>query len=232
MASLSIVIPTLDAAEGLRRSLPPLAAFGVLDLVREVVLADGGSADDTAKIAEAAGAVLVPAEKGRGAQLAAGAAAARGDWLLILHADTVLQPGWDDAVRAFIDDPGNACRAAYFRLALDDTRFAARRIEWLAGLRCRILGLPYGDQGLLIAHDFYSRLGGYAAMPLMEDVDFARRIGRRRLRRLDATAVTSAERYRRGGYWLRPARNQFCLLLWFLGVPASAIMRIYYTKGR
>lgn len=227
MAKVSIVIPTLNAAEGLRRSLPPLAVFGVLDLIREVVLADGGSADETADIAEAAGAVLVRAEKGRGTQLAAGADAARGDWLLFLHADTVLQPGWEAAVRGFIADPASARRAAYFRFRLDDARFAARRIAWLANLRCRVLGLPYGDQGLLIARGFYGEVGGYAPLPLMEDVDLVRRIGRRRLVMLDAVAVTSAERYRRDGFWLRPLRNQFCLLLWVLGVPPRAIMRIY-----
>jgi len=228
MGRVSIVIPTLNAADGLRRSLPPLAEFRALDLVREVILADGGSGDGTADIAEAAGARLVIAETGRGTQLAAGAAAARGDWLLFLHADTVLQSGWDDAVRAFIGDPVNARRAGWFRFALDDDRFAARRIAWLANLRCRLFGLPYGDQGLLIARDLYNELGGFRPLPLMEDVDLVRRIGRRRLARLDATAVTSAERYRRDGFWLRPLRNQLCLLLWLLGVPVSSIMRIYY----
>ena len=227
MAQISIIVPTLNAAAWLRRSLPPLAAFGALDLIREVILADGGSADETPAIAEAAGARLVRAETGRGPQLAAGAAVARGDWLLFLHADTVLQRGWDDAVRAFVGDPANARRAAYFGFALDDPRFAARRIAWLANLRCRLLGLPYGDQGLLIARDFYNGLGGYAPLPLMEDVDLVRRIGRRRLTMLDALAVTSAARYRRDGFWLRPLRNQLCLLLWFLGVPSRVLKRIY-----
>ena len=227
MSRLSIVIPTLNAAGGLRRSLPPLAEFGAVGLVREVILADGGSSDETAEIAEAAGAVLVAAEKGRGQQLANGAAAARGEWLLFLHADTVLQAGWDAAVRGFIDDPANACRAGYFRFALDDTRSAARRIEWLVDLRCRMLGLPYGDQGLLIARDFYNELGGFRPIALMEDVDIVRRIARRRLVMLDAVATTSAARYRCGEFWLRPMRNQFCLFLWFIGVPVRLIARIY-----
>ncbi len=227
MSRLSIVIPTLNAAEGLRRSLPPLAEFGAVGLVREVILGDGGSRDETAEIAEAAGAVLVVASSGRGQQLAAGAAAARGEWLLFLHADTVLQAGWDAAVRGFIDDPANTRRAGYFRFALDDRRLAARRIEWLVDLRCRALGLPYGDQGLLIARDFYNELGGFKPIPLMEDVDLVRRIARRRLVMLDAVATTSAARYRRGGFWLRPIRNQFCLFLWFLGVPVRLIARIY-----
>lgn len=228
MARISIVIPTFNAAAALRRSLPPLAEFAVLDLIREVVISDGGSTDETAAIAEAAGARFVPAEKGRGTQLSAGGEAARGDWLLFLHADTVLQTGWDHAVRVFLADDGNIRRAGYFRLAFDDRGMAARRIQWLANLRARVLGLPYGDQALLISKDFYRRLGGYKPLGLMEDVDLVRRIGRRRLRMLGATAITSAERYRRDGFWKRPVRNQFCLLLWYLGFPLDRIERIYY----
>lgn len=228
MASVSIIIPTLNAAEALHRSLPPLAEFAALDLIREVIIADGGSVDGTAAIAEAAGAKFVQVEPGRGRQLAAGAEAARGDWLLFLHADTVLQPGWDRAVRDFIGDSGNSFRAGYFRFALDDGRLGARRIAWLANLRARIIGLPYGDQGLLISRGFYRKLGGFRPLALMEDVDLVRRIGRGRLRMLAATAVTSAERYRRDGFWLRPIRNQFCLLLWFFGAPLKTIMRVYY----
>ncbi len=228
MAKISIIVPTLNAAPALRHSLPPLAEFRVLDLVCEVIFVDGGSQDATAAIAEAAGAVLVRAERGRGSQLAAGAEAARGDWLLFLHADTVLQPGWDAALRCFLEDSANLRRAACFRLRLDDDRRGARCVAWMANLRSRLLGLPYGDQGLLIARDFYRRLGGFQALPLMEDVDLVRRIGRNRIVVLDATALTSAERYRRDGYWLRPLRNQLCLLLWFLGMPIQRIMRIYY----
>lgn len=228
MPKISIVIPTLDAAAHLRRSLPPLAEFEMLDLLREVIIADGGSADETAAIAEAAGAIFLAVEKGRGQQLAAGAEVARGDWLLFLHADTVLQPGWDRTVRDFVDDPENLRRAGYFRLALDDKRLAARRIAWLANLRSRLFGLPYGDQALLISRAFYQQLGGFRPLALMEDVDMVRRIGRSRLTMLDAIAVTSAERYRRGGFWRRPLRNQLCLLLWFLGMPVERIMRFYY----
>lgn len=227
VGKVSIVIPTLDAAESLRRSLPPLAAFHALDLIREVILADGGSRDETPAIAEASGARLVAAERGRGTQLAAGAAVARGEWLLFLHADTVLGTGWHDAVRAFIGAPETARRAGYFRLRLDDERAAARRIAWLANIRGRLLGLPYGDQGLLIGRAFYHELGGFRPLPLMEDVDLVRRVGCRRLTVLDATATTSAVRYRRGGFWARPLRNQLCLLMWFLGVPVRVIARVY-----
>lgn len=93
--------------------------------------------------------------------------------------------------------------------------------------RCRVLALPYGDQGLLISRGFYEELGGYRAVPLMEDVDLVRRIGRRRLRALPARAVTSAEKYRRDGYLIRPLRNLLCLGLYSVGVPPRYIESIY-----
>ena len=227
MARLSIIIPTLNAAGSLRRSLPPLAAIEAAGLVREVIFADGGSTDQTAEIAEHAGARLVPATRGRGTQLAAGAEASRGDWMLFLHADTKLAAGWESGVRGFIDDPENIDRAGYFRFGLDDSAVAARWLEAMVGLRCRLLRLPYGDQGLLISRRLYDALGGFRPLPLMEDVDLVRRIGWRRLTPLGCAAETSAIRYRRDGYLLRPLRNLCCLTLYFLGVPPRAIEKLY-----
>jgi hypothetical protein len=146
---------------------------------------------------------------------------------LFVHADTVLQPGWAEAVASHMADPANRMRAGYFRLALDDRAKAARRLEKLVALRCRYLALPYGDQGLVVPRQLYDSVGGYGPEPLMEDVALARRIGRARLRPLDAVAVTSAARYRRGGYWRRPLRNLACLALYFLGVPPERIARFY-----
>ena len=222
---LSVVIPTLNAGEGLARSLDSLAGAG--DLVGQVIVADGGSADGTPALAEERGAAVVTTAAGRGAQLAAGANAATGSWLLFLHADTRLGAGWADAARRFMAETGEARRAAVFRYALDDAAPAARCLEAVVRWRCRLLGLPYGDQGLLIGCDFYHALGGFHGMPLMEDVEFARRIGRHRLATLDAVALTSAARYRRGGYLRRPARNALCLGLYFLGLPPRILLRLY-----
>lgn len=222
MTALSTVIPTLNEAVGLPATLKPLQGTAT-----EIVVADGGSTDSTADIAAHYGARLITTARGRGAQLAAGAEAARGDWLLFLHADTVLEPGWAAAARRFMADPGNAGRAGYFAFALDDPTAAARRLERLVAWRCRVLGLPYGDQGLLIARAHYRRVGGYRPMPLMEDVDLVRRIGRRDLAALPARAITSAERWRREGWLTRSARNLACLSLYFLGVPSRTLLRLY-----
>ena len=221
------MIPTLDAASGLGASLAAIEVARGAGLLREIVVADGGSADATAAIAEAAGARVVRAPRGRGSQLAAGAAAAEGEWLCFLHADTQPGPRWCDAVAGFIADPANAERAGYFAFRLDDGSSSARRLERLVAWRSRVLGLPYGDQGLVIAKRFYSELGGFPALPLMEDVALVRRIGRRRLVALEATALTSAARYRRDGYLRRSLRNLVCLTLYFLGVSPRLIQRLY-----
>ena len=226
-ACLSVIIPALDAAAILPATLAALEAAREDGLLREVLVVDGGSRDGTAEVAVRWGARVLNAAAGRGAQLAAGGAAATGDWLLFLHADTRLGPGWVAAARVFTAGPGSERRAAAFRLALDDSDPRARRVERLANWRGRALGLPYGDQGLLIARALYQALGGYRPLPLMEDVELARRIGRRRIVLLGAEAVTSAVRYRKGGWWLRPLRNLVLLGLYFLGTPPRLLLRLY-----
>src|SRR5262245_16587100 len=192
-----------------------------------ITVCDGGSRDGTPAIARDVGAIVVASEPGRGRQLAAGAAAGRAPWLLFLHADTTLGPGWREAVARFTAEPANAAKAGYFRLRLASADPRARRVERLAAWRCRRIGLPYGDQGLLIARAFYRRLGGFRALPLMEDVELVRRIGRRNLVALDAEALTSARRYESDGWLLRPMRNLSCLALYLAGVPVPFIRHLY-----
>ena len=225
-AGVSFVIPTLQAAEELALTLDCLCA-GSDPLVREIVVADGGSTDDTTALAERRGARVISAPRGRGAQLAAGARAAESDWLFFLHADTRLGVGWREVVGAFTAAAENRERAGVFRFALDDAAPAARRLERIVAWRSRLFGLPYGDQGVLIHRSFYEAIGGFRPLPLMEDVDLVRRIGRQRLTFLPAQAVTSAERYRRSGYVLRSLRNLTCLALYILGVPPRLIAFLY-----
>jgi rSAM/selenodomain-associated transferase 2 len=222
---LDVVIPTLNAAASLARTLAALGPQAGLSL--RVTVCDGGSRDATQSIAREAGARVVTAPAGRGQQLAAGAEASQAPWLFFLHADSQPGDGWAAAIGRFVAEPASADRAAYFRLRLDSPDPRARRVERVVGWRSRALGLPYGDQGLILSRAFYRRLGGFAALPLMEDVELVRRIGRRRLVPLSADMMTSARRYERDGWLLRPLRNLSCLALYFAGVPVHAIRRLY-----
>lgn len=225
-AHLGIVVPTFNAEARLGATLAALRETGGA-VEADLVVVDGGSRDATVATAQLAGVRVVQAPRGRGSQLAAGAAAVAGDWLLFVHADTVPGEGWAAAVATFIADPANAGRAGYFRFALDDDSPQARRWERRVAWRCRTFGLPYGDQGLLVLRRHYDDIGGFRPLPLMEDVDLVRRLGRDRMVELPAPAVTSAEKFRREGYWRRSLRNLACLTLWFAGVPPHAIARLY-----
>jgi rSAM/selenodomain-associated transferase 2 len=232
-APVSVVIPTLEAADRIGPCLGALGEAVMEGVIHEVIVADGGSADAIAEVAEAVGARLVTAERGRGPQLAAGARAARGDWLLFLHADTVLAPGWGAAVLAHIQSrPG---QAGYFTLRFDAPGNrpspAARIVAGWANLRSALFALPYGDQGLLVSRVLYDKTGGYRPIPLMEDVALIRRIGRRRLTRLRVAAVTSAARYAAEGWFRRGWRNLTTLALYFLGVDPERLAR-RYSRGR
>jgi rSAM/selenodomain-associated transferase 2 len=224
---LSVIIPVLNAADQIGGRVGEWVESDVAD---EVIVVDGGSHDGTPEVAQLAGARLAVAPRGRGSQLAAGAELALGDWLFFMHADTRLGPGWQTVMRRFMTEPGNRFRAGYFRFALDDPLPPARRLEQVVAWRCEVLGLPYGDQGLLISTEYYEKLGGFPSLPLMEDVALVRRISKHRLQALPADAVTSAARYRKDGYILRSARNLLCLGLYFLGVPPTVLVDIY--EGR
>lgn len=227
---ISVVIPTLNAEASLPDTLSALIPATVEGLVREVIVVDGGSTDSTRDIADGAGADVIITNTGRGEQLIAGANRAKHPWLLFLHADTTLDPGWEREAGNFMErvDSGRARpAAAAFRFALDDEGFAPRCLEGLVALRCSLLRLPYGDQGLLIPRRLYEKVGGYRDLALMEDLDLVRRLGRRGVRMLRARAVTSARRYRQDGYLWRALKNQWCLVLYVLNVPAARISQIY-----
>lgn len=216
--SLSVIIPALNEEELVSDAVRSVREDA------EVIVVDGGSTDGTRAAAEAAGATVVTSERGRGAQLAAGARAARGEWLVFLHADTRLEEGWSRALRSL---PGGVVGGA-FRFALDPPRPAYRWLEVGVALRCRLFRLPYGDQALFARREAYSRIGGFRRLPLMEDVDFARRLGRAGPLAFPAVrAFTSARRFERRGMLATSLRNLWVLALYFAGRAPSHLARLY-----
>jgi len=218
---ISVVIPTLNAGATLPATLTALVPAALEGLVREVIVVDGGSKDRTREIADQAGAELLTAPPNRGAQMRAGAHAARHPWLLFLNADTVLDAGWEREASHFmgrVDSGASRRAAAAFRFALDDDGIAPRALEGLVRLRCTMLRLPYGEQGLLIPRSVYDKAGGHRAVPLMDDLDLVRRIGLRRVKVLRARAVSNAARYRRDGYIRRALGNEAQRILYSLNL--------------
>ncbi|MBV7377974.1 glycosyltransferase [Maritimibacter dapengensis] len=218
-AALSIVIPTLNAESVLPACLASLMPGVEAGLVREVVIADGGSDDATQMIADEVGAIWVPGPAGRGGQLARGVAAAGGDWLLVLHADAVLGEDWVAAVQAGMAQGG----PGYFRLRFRARGPGPRIVGVWANLRAR-LGLPFGDQGLLVSRADYEAAGGYRDIPLMEDMALARALARPRP--LGAVIETGWTRYE--GRWLRQgAGNIVRQIRFMLGADPARLARSY-----
>lgn len=224
-APLSIVVPTLEAMNGVGPTLAAISPGLQAGLIRDLVLSDGGSADEVAEVADALGATLVTGPAGRGGQLRRGAEAASGDWLLFLHADTRLPHGWVEAVGRHID--AGPDKAAVFRLAYSEKTFGAAVVAAWANLRTRLFALPYGDQALLISRRLYEEVGGYPDQPLMEDVAIVRALGRSRIAVLDLAVETSFERYARDGWARRGLRNWACLALYFAGAAPEKIAERY-----
>jgi rSAM/selenodomain-associated transferase 2 len=167
----------------------------------------------------------IDAPRGRARQMNAGAAVALGEWLVFLHADTRLPSGWCAAIDAARRDP--LVNAGCFRFALDSSSAMARIIEFGVRARVAVFGLPYGDQAIFVRRDVFQALGGYADLPIMEDVDLVRRLGRRgRLFRSTLPAITSARRWERDGWIRRTVLHLALILLYFCGVPPVRLVRL------
>ena len=227
MAGLAVIVPTLDEERTIRACL---AAVGEEPGV-EVVVSDGGSTDATAALvrAEFPGARVVAGPAGRGAQLNRGAAAATSDAYVFVHADCRLPVGWAAAVRAALAEPGTAlgCFRLHTEPASSGGGAVARGWWRLLDLRGRGLGRPYGDQALFVTREVFAAVGGFPAIPLMEDVEFVRRCLRHgRLARLPLAVRTTARRFAR-----RPLRARLCTatfpLLFRLGVSPHRLARWY-----
>ena len=227
-APISVVIPTLNTESALAPCLGALGEGLNAGLIREVIITDGGSTDGTVELADQAGAMVVKGDASRGGQLRRGCEAAHGAWLLIVHADSWLEEGWTESVLRHLESGMES--AGYFRLRFRAKGLAPRIVENWANMRSRLFGLPYGDQGLLIRRDMYDVVGGYADIPLMEDVAIARNL-KGKLAPLPATINTAAERYLSDGWVRRSLRNGLTLMRYLLGVDPERLRRDYSSKG-
>jgi rSAM/selenodomain-associated transferase 2 len=221
LSSVSVIIPVYRDSDGLARTLAVTDFCG-----SDIIIAATRDDDSLAALRLArTDVVWVDAPRGRARQMNAAAAVARGEWLLFLHADTRLPPGWAAEIAAADRDP--QINAGCFRFALDSRVFFARVIELGVRMRVAICGLPYGDQALFVRRAAFESLRGYADLPIMEDVDLVRRLrARGRLYSSRRPAITSARRWQRDGWILRTLRHVTLIVLYFCGVPASRLIRL------
>jgi rSAM/selenodomain-associated transferase 2 len=222
--SISIIIPALNEAESLCNHLPYLVSTRRQGL--EVIVVDGGSIDKTVDTGKALGAKVLHAAPGKAFQMNAGAKAAHGDILLFLHGDTRPAPGFLDQVHDTLSQPGVAAGA--FRLAIDGKGFGLRVVEWLANFRSRVLQMPYGDQGIFVRADMFSAVGGFPALPIMEDFELVRRLKRKgRIKVLSLAATTSSRRWEKIGILRTTAINQAIIIGYLLGVDPQKLAEWY-----
>jgi rSAM/selenodomain-associated transferase 2 len=219
---LSVVIPALNEANRVVDAIDSARAPGV-----EVVVADGGSRDATRELAAAAGALVVNSPAGRAEQLAAGVRASCGDAILLLHADTRLPSGFEQAVESALEDARTIGGA--FRMRFEEADWALRVVEWGVRLRIAIFGLPYGDQALFVRRRTLDAIGGIPRVPIMEDLDLVKAMrGCGRLAMLDQPVTTSARRYRARGVARTLFRNAVAAAAWLFDVDRRRVADWYH----
>ena len=210
--NIAVVIPALDEAEVIEKAVASASAGGVT-----IWVVDGGSRDSTRERARTAGAQVLESTRGRARQLQAGFLRSKGDVIVFLHADTLLPPGWEKAVRRALGDPETVGGA--FRLAFDERGLRMRIVEIAARFRIWALSLPFGDQALFVRRRVLEEIGGIPDVPLMEDVDLVVAMkARGRLAMLDLPATTSARRYSGTGVGRTSISHFLALVGWRLNI--------------
>ena len=219
--TIAVVVPVLDEARHLRQLLPEL--LGQADFV---VVSDGGSRDGSAELASDLGAHVVIGSPGRGRQLNRGAEAARHcGGLLFLHADTHLPPDGLAPIRKALS---KGAVGGGFLVRFDDPRRLMRFGERMVNLRTRFLKVPLGDQAQFASRGAFDTAGGFRDWPILEDLDFVRRLGKLGpLHIVDRAVTTSARRFQDRGILRTVALNWLIVALYSLGVPPRRLAHLY-----
>jgi rSAM/selenodomain-associated transferase 2 len=228
--SLSVIIPTLNEGQVIRRSLANIRALGdaLPDLSVEVILVDGGSADQTIALAREGADQIVETSAGRARQMNAGAAKARHAVLLFLHGDTLLPHDCLSILQQAFD------RGAYwgrFDVQFDSPAWRFRGLAWMMNWRSRITGICTGDQAIFVRRDMFEQLGGFASIDLMEDIELSRRL--RRLQPpfcIHSPVVTACRRWQRGGFWATVWLMWSLRWRYFWGASPATLVNTYYPS--
>lgn len=222
---ISVIIPVLNEATTIEQTLQRVQAEDV-----EIIIVDGGSHDETVAIAQAWGVNAIAApEVGRAKQMNAGAATARGEILLFLHADTRLPSSYADKVREAFANP--KIIAGAFELQIDGTEPLLRWVEWGVKLRSHLLKMPYGDQAIFLKAEVFRAIGGFPSLPIMEDFELMRRLQTQgKIAIVHAPVLTSARRWQKLGVLRTTLLNQIIILGYLFGVPPETLLRWYRGK--
>lgn len=226
---ISVIIPVYEEAAAINIAIRGVRnAAGSHPL--EIIVVDGGPGQGTLAVIEDSTVVKVDSRPGRGVQMNSGAAVATGDVLLFLHADTRLPDGWPHLVLNILSDQ---IRAGAFSLAMDSDRLALAVVAFFANLRTRWERVPYGDQAHFFNADFFKEMGGYADIPLMEDVELFMRIRQRgeRIALVGERVHTSPRRYEADGIVRRVLSNWWLRIRYGLGVSPGKLAKQYRPHG-
>ncbi|ABV50259.1 Glycosyltransferase involved in cell wall biogenesis [Prochlorococcus marinus str. MIT 9215] len=227
MSKISIIIPTINEANNLPLLLSDLSS---IQKEGEIIIVDCGSEDKTIDIANIYGAkVCISKERNRGFQLNLGAKNSKGDWLIFLHADTRLNHDWFRKINSFLK--GNKNSIYYFKFKINNKKIVYRVLEILVNFRSRFFKQPYGDQGLIIHRTTYLKNNGFRKIPLMEDVDFLRRLKKTiDLKQLNSSIFISSRKWERTNIFLQAIKNWQFRRRWLKGESLKSIYSDYYKK--
>jgi rSAM/selenodomain-associated transferase 2 len=224
---ISIIIPTINEANNLPLLLSDLS---IIQKEGEIIIVDCGSEDKTIDVANIYGAkVYKSKEKNRGLQLDIGAKNSKGDWLIFLHADTRLTHDWFRKINTVFNGDKNFIY--YFKFKINHKKIIYRLLEILVNFRSQYFKQPYGDQGLIIHRTSYLKNNGFKKIPLMEDVDFLRRLKNKKyLKQINLPIFTSSRKWEKSNVFLQALKNWNLRRRWYKGESTNAIYSDYYKK--
>ncbi len=227
MSKISIIIPTINEASNLPLLLSDLSS---IQKEGEIIIVDSGSEDKTIDVANIYGAkVFISKERNRGLQLDTGAKNSKGEWLIFLHADTRLTHDWFEKINSFLK--GNKNSIYYFEFKINHKKIIYRVLEILVNFRSKFFKQPYGDQGLIIHRTTYFKNNGFRKIPLMEDVDFLRRLNKKKdLKQLNLPIFISSRKWERTNIFLQAIKNWQFRRRWLKGESLKSIYSDYYKK--